>query len=141
MYIDVDEFITTKRNNQLKIVDELRTTYKNTDCIMVPWIMMSPVNRENPKCLLQTNIYRINYDNKPIHNCSTRGSHGDEKFTKHSSGRGIQTKSIFKCSKFNAIHRKNIPSDHHPWFPTSKVLHCVESVYNTKVQYLFTRIS
>ena len=37
-------------------------------------------------------------------------------------------KTIFKCSKFNAIHDKNNPSDHHPVFPINENLKIINSI-------------
>lgn len=41
IYVDVDEFITTKRNKCKTIRDELLTTFKDVDCIKIPWVLMS----------------------------------------------------------------------------------------------------
>ena len=131
IYCDVDEFITTKKNIINTIKDELKTTFKYVDCISVPWIMMSAVSKKNPISVLETNIYRINYDNKPKYVCDSVAGKG--KFSEQSSGQTVQCKSIFKCSKFNGIHDINYPSDHHPVFPNSKNINCIESVDNCKV--------
>ena len=45
IYCDVDEFITTKRNLHNTIAQELKTTFKNDDCVRVPWVMMSSNGR------------------------------------------------------------------------------------------------
>ena len=81
IYCDVDEFITTKKNITNTIRDELKTIYKNVDCISIPCVMMSASNDKNPKSVLKTNIYRINYDNKPEFNCNSK--FGQKKFSGH----------------------------------------------------------
>ena len=135
IYVDVDEFITTRKNIQKKIIDELQTTYKNVDCISIPWIMMSAVNKKNPESILETNIYRFNYDNKPNYKCDSKLGKG--KFSDQSSGYIIQCKSIFKCDKFDGIHDIKNPNDHHPVFPNCKNINWIESVNNLKVQLNF----
>ena len=51
--VDVDEFITTKKNITHTIKDELNTIFKDVDCIKIPWVMMSCNNRDkNPKSIL-----------------------------------------------------------------------------------------
>ena len=131
IYVDVDEFITTKKrlNNTLK--DELLNHYQNVDSIHVPWIMMSNTNEKNPDKLLLNNIYRLNYDNKPNYKIDSK--YGKDKFGKQSSGKIVQCKSIFRCKYFKSIHRNDHPSDHHPVFPTTKNIVCIESVENSKV--------
>ena len=119
IYVDVDEFISTKKHIKNTIKDELITKYKYIDCISIPWIMMSAVNDKNPKSVLETNIYRINYDKKPNYKCNSIKGQG--KFSLHSSGKCVQCKSIFKCNKFNGIHDINHPSDHHPVFQIVKI--------------------
>jgi hypothetical protein len=131
IYCDVDEFITSKKNHKLTIVDILNTTYKNVDCISIPWIMMSACNKKNPKSVLETNLYRINYDNKPKYYCNSIKGAG--KFSGQSSGRQVQCKCIFKCNKFNGIHDIHNNSDHHPTFSNSKNITWIESVNNYRV--------
>ena len=53
IYCDVDEFITTKKNITNTIKDELKTTFKDVDCIKIPWVMMSCNSIEkNPNSIL-----------------------------------------------------------------------------------------
>jgi len=116
IYVDIDEFITTKRSFNNTIRDELEHKFLNVDCIKVPWVMMSANNRkENPKSLLQDTLWRWNHDKKHENN-----------FTKIHKFRcrydAIEIKSIFKPSKFNDIW------DHHPKEPLHEII-CVESVY------------
>ena len=58
IYVDVDEFITTKKNETNTIRDELQTTFKNADCVKIPWVFMSCNQLEiSPDSVLKTNIY------------------------------------------------------------------------------------
>ena len=41
IYVDVDEFITTRKNISNTIKQELETTFKEYDCIKIPWVMMA----------------------------------------------------------------------------------------------------
>ncbi len=103
IYVDFDEFITTKKNNNNKIIDELKTTFKDSICIKIPWVMMSCNSiQENPISLLKTNIYRWNHDNKHI-NIKSNESKFRCRYDK------IEVKCIFKPAFF-----KNI-ADHHPY--------------------------
>ena len=113
IYCDVDEFITTKYNIHLTIREELLTTFKNIDCIHVPWVMMS-CNRQvkNPKILLDNNVYRWNHNLKHFHPL--------KKFRCRYNY--IETKSIFKCSKFNDIW------EHSPFQSTHNNLLGVDSI-------------
>ena len=131
IYVDVDEFITTKKNNSFTIRDELIKNFKNTDCILIPWIMMSPCGKKNPDNLLETNIYRINYEKKYNLECNTKLGKG--KFSKQQNGSKIHCKSIFKCEHFNGIHDKNNPSDHIPYTQNKKKLNFVYSVEKEKI--------
>ena len=107
IYVDVDEFITTKRDLNKSIRDELLTTFKNVDCIKIPWIMMSCRNiKESPKSILQTNIYRWNHNKKhpnSIHKFRCRYNE-------------IEVKCIFKTESFSNIW------DHHPINPSNRSL-------------------
>ena len=118
IYVDVDEFITTKHNKQNTIRDELLTTFKNAMCIKIPWVMMSCNNIEkNPVSLLETNIYRWNHDKRHI-NTKT----DIHKFRCRYDG--IEVKCIFKPKYFNDLY------DHHPIYPITNNTVIVESVYN-----------
>ena len=44
--LDVDEFITTKKNIKKTIKEELKAIFKNVDCIKIPWVIMAINNRE-----------------------------------------------------------------------------------------------
>jgi hypothetical protein len=118
IYVDIDEYITTKKNLNNTIRYELATTFKNCDCIKVPWVMMSCNSIvENPKSLLKTNIYRWNHNNKHINNVSN-----EHKF--RCRYENIEVKCIFKPKYFDEI------SDHHPKNPINNNVKIVDGVYN-----------
>ena len=48
MFIDADEFITTRRNPNKTIREELETTFKGADLIKIPWVMFGS-NNHNKK--------------------------------------------------------------------------------------------
>lgn len=99
IYCDIDEFITTKKNIINTIKDELNTTFKDVDCIKIPWVMMSCNSIEkNPNSILSENTYRWNHNKKHPHKIHKFRCRYDE----------IEVKCIFKTDKFNSI------SDHHP---------------------------
>jgi len=124
IYVDMDEFITTKRNFANTIRDELENEFIDVDCIKVPWIMMSANGREeNPKSLLQETLWRWNHDKKHQNN-----------FTKIHKFRcryeAIEIKSIFKPSKFNNIW------DHHPKEPCGIIPRPNPKKYQNNQPYL-----
>jgi hypothetical protein len=118
IYVDIDEFITTKKNFFNSIRKELETTFLNVDCIKVPWVMMSANGREkNPKSLLKETVWRWNHDKRhenKLTNIHKFRCRYDE----------IEVKSIFKPSQFNDIW------DHHPKELLNHNIVCVESVYS-----------
>ena len=95
--VDVDEFITTKRHKNNTIKRELKTTFKNIDCVCVPWVMMSSNGRKkNPKRILLENTYRWNHDLKH--------KKVEKKYGKFRClYNRIQIKCIFKTNKFDTI--------------------------------------
>jgi len=120
IYVDMDEYITTKKNSDLTIREELETTFKNCVCVKVPWVMMScNSNKKNPDSLLKTNIYRWNHDKK--HENTITSEH---KF--RCRYKRIEVKCIFKPQYFNNI------SDHHPTEPTTSNIKIVDSIYKSK---------
>jgi hypothetical protein len=99
IFCDVDEFITTKKNITNTIRDELNTTFKDVDCVKIPWVMMSCNNKKNnPKSVLFENTYRWNHDKK----------HGTQEGKFRCRYGKIEVKCIFKPDKFDSLH------DHHP---------------------------
>ena len=92
---DIDEFITTKKNINNTIKDELETTFKDVDCVKIPWVMMASNNRDkNPKSVLLENTYRWNHDMKHPHKIWKFRCRYDS----------IEVKSIFKPEKFDQIN-------------------------------------
>ena len=102
IYVDVDEFIASKKHEERTIREELLTTFKNTDCIKVPWVMMSSNGQVNsPKSILESNIYRWNHDLKH-ENKKTKAHKFRCRYDK------IEVKCIFKTKHFDDVF------DHHP---------------------------
>lgn len=98
--IDVDEFITTKKNLNKTIRQELIDTFENYDCIKIPWVMMSCNGIEkSPKSILNENIYRWNHDLKHPH------PNNINKF--RCRYKKNEVKCIFKTSSFNYIDIHN----------------------------------
>ena len=116
MVLDVDEFVTTKKTPHHTIRDELLTTFKDADCIKVPWVMMSCNNRANdPKSLLGEQIHRWNHDARHPH--PTAWHKGRCRYEQ------IEIKSIFRGRCF-----KTLANSHHPGKPGGPVV-CVDGVY------------
>jgi hypothetical protein len=122
----MDEFITTKKTPNNTIKNELETTFKNADCIKIPWVMMSCNSLEkNPESLLKTNIYRWNHDKKHENHVSTQ-----RKFRCRYDE--IEVKCIFRPYRFDDINFhiplnpncqvkivdgvKNLCSEHTPFY-------------------------
>ena len=102
--VDVDEFITTKRNADNTIKDELISTFAECDCIKIPWVMMSSNGLEkNPDSILKNIIYRWNHDKR----------HPSRKINRKDKFRcryeKIEVKCIFKTSEFSEI-KLHIPN-------------------------------
>lgn len=120
--VDMDEFITTKKNINNTIKQELETTFINCHCIKIPWVMMSCNSiQNNPKKLLKTNIYRWNHDIKHD-NIKSK----ENKFRCRYNS--IEVKCIFKSKCFENIFM------HHPINPNIKNINIVESINNSKQQ-------
>lgn len=120
IYVDLDEFITTKKNPNHTIKRELETTFKDCACVKIPWVMMSCNSIEhNPDSLLKTNIYRWNHDIK-----HDNGVSNNRKFRCRYNQ--IEVKCIFKPAFYDNI------MDHHPKTPNCEALKIVESVRNTE---------
>ena len=116
IYCDVDEFITTKKNITNTIKDELNTTFKDVDCIKIPWVMMSCNSIEkNPNSILLENTYRWNHNKKHPHKQIKFRCRYDK----------IEVKCIFKTNKFNSI------LDHHPLDQIGKIF-VVDSITKKK---------
>ena len=120
--VDMDEYITTKKNINKTIKEELETTFKNCMCIKIPWVMMSCNSiKNNPDSLLKTNIYRWNHNNKHINNKTN-----ENKFRCRYSE--IEVKCIFKPIFFNNIF------EHHPGNSNCSDIKIVESIKNSETQ-------
>ncbi len=106
IFVDVDEFIKPTSNK--KIIDELKTTFKDVDCIKIPWILMGFKNQQKyPKNILIENTFRMNYDN--IH------KEVSSNFKFRNRDNKIECKCIFKPIFFDKISVKNNRStDHYP---------------------------
>jgi hypothetical protein len=115
---DADEFISTKKNIDNTIRDELETTFKNTQCIKIPWIMMACNSiQKNPDSLLKTNVFRM--DNNKHHPNKTRIPKFFDKYN------ATYVKSIFQTKYFNNIDM------HVPLEPVGEVTF-IESIYLKK---------
>ncbi|MCP4341767.1 MAG: glycosyltransferase family 92 protein [Desulfobulbaceae bacterium] len=92
--VDMDEYVTTKHNAPHSLKNELLTTFKDADCVKIPWVMMAFNGIEqNPECLLETNIYRWNHDKKH------RGISREPKF--RCRYEKIEVKCAFKTKEFD----------------------------------------
>ena len=124
IYVDVDEFITTKKYKKNTIRYELSNTFRNCDCIKIPWVMMSCNKRKkNPKSVLKQNIYRWNHDLKHPYKSKSNANLLTKFRCRYKS---IETKCIFKCSKFGGI------TDHAPTNKTINKPIIVDSIENKK---------
>ena len=93
--VDTDEFITTRKNPNNTIKDELLSTFKGVDCIKIPWVMMSFNGMiETPQSRLKENVYRWNHDKK-------HPQKGNAKF--RCRYEQIEVKCIFKTASFGEI--------------------------------------
>lgn len=100
MFVDADEFITTRRNVDKSIREELETTFKDADLIKVPWVMFGSNGQDrNPTKVLLETIWRWNHDLPHPHpeEALKVWPHRTCKLDK------IEVKSIFKASKFNKL--------------------------------------
>ena len=115
--VDADEFITTRLNKDHTIRDELETTFKEADCIQIPWIMFgSSGHRTTPKSILKSCVYRWNQDKKHPH--SHNSSNNKCRYEK------IEVKSIFRPKKFKSLN------NHHPENPVTDNINVVDGVHN-----------
>jgi hypothetical protein len=116
--VDVDEFITTRKNSKNTIRCELKSTFKDVDCIKIPWVMMACNSREkNPNSILLENIYRWDHNKKHPHKLIKFRCRYNE----------IEVKCIFKTNKFDKI------DVHHPSGFEKNSVNVVDSI-NKKTQ-------
>jgi hypothetical protein len=114
--VDMDEFITTKKNVTRTIREELKTTFKDCMCVKIPWVMMACNSiKHNPTSLLKTNVYRWNHDKKHINHFTN-----EPKFRCRYDE--IEVKCIFKPKYFKKLFM------HHPLDPIGHVK-IVDGVY------------
>lgn len=101
--VDTDEFITTKKNFDKTIRDELKTTFKNVDYIRIPWVLMSSTLDKNPTSIIDSIVHRVNQDIR--HDNPTV----DKKF--NCSYDYMLCKYIVRTRKFNHLktHRATVP--------------------------------
>jgi hypothetical protein len=101
IYVDVDEFITTRKNPGNTIRDELLSAFAAADCVKIPWVMMGSNGLvKSPSSILVTNVYRWNHDLRHPHPNSVH------KFRCRYDA--IEVKCIFRAQTFSKI------SDHCP---------------------------
>ena len=115
MFIDCDEFITTRKHAESTIANELHTIFQDVDCVKIPWVMMSSGKRKHdPVSILQKLTWRWNHDIKHPH--QSRWIKGRCRYDQ------IEVKCIFRCSKFSQLNL------HHPSGYTMPPI-CVDGVY------------
>ena len=113
IYLDVDEFIFTKKRKNKTIREELETTFSSHDCIKVPWMFMSSGgNLYNPKSIILENNTRWNHDKEHPHKINKFRCRKEQ----------IEVKCIFKTDKFSDI------TDHHPINKEIKKFRIVNSI-------------
>lgn len=113
IYVDADEFISSRRDPDLTIKKALQTIFSSVDCVKVPWVMMSCSLREpRPESLRLDLVHRWNHDLRhpnPVHKFRCRY---DE----------IEVKSIFRPKEFKFL------GDHCPVGPVREDIRIVDSV-------------
>jgi hypothetical protein len=120
IFVDIDEYITTKKHINKTIKEELKTTFKDCMCVKIPWVMMSCNSIENnPHSLLETNVFRWNHDSRHV-NTKTN----EHKFRCRYDM--IEVKCIFKPNFFDDIF------DHHPINSNCNTIRIAESIKNTE---------
>lgn len=117
LFLDCDEFISCVNQEKGKSIrDMLFSTYKDVDCIMVPWVMMACNHRDtNPDSLLKGIVHRWDHDKKHPH--PNQWSKGRCRYD------AIEVKSIFKGE---AVAKIDI---HIPGAFKENIL-AIDSVYN-----------
>lgn len=117
IFVDCDEFISC-RNSSLTIRDALETIYKDTDCIKIPWVMMSSNGVQNdPSSILQSHTTRWNHDLRHPH--PHRWLKGRCRYDT------IEVKCICRCPVFPTLGL------HHPNHVTDYNFICVETIHGT----------
>ena len=122
LFIDADEFITTRLNLNNTIKDEIKQNFDNYDVVKIPWVMFSSNNRKNDPSHITDLITR--WDHNKRHPHSNDFKKGRCRFT------NIECKCIFKTNKFNKINEE---SDHYPNSQNGRY-QCVDSINKTKAK-------
>ena len=107
MFVDADVFITTRRNPDKTIREELQTTFKDADLVKIPWIMFGSNGMDrNPENVLLESNWRWNHDVAHPHPEEAKKiwPHRRCKLDK------IEVKSIFKTKAFSKL-TTHCPSD------------------------------
>jgi hypothetical protein len=123
MNIDADEFVYSKKHPTIK--NALLTTFKNADCVFVPWVMFSFNNREKDgNHVINEYLNRWDHDKKHPHpnNDHKNRCRYDE----------IECKSIFKTKSFLSMN-----DCHKPTQPVNNSIDYRESVYNNKQRSVY----
>jgi len=121
IYADVDEYITTRRNPHKTLRQELETTFRDADCVKVPWVMMSADGRqEDPTSLLAETTHRWDHDRR-----HDGPSSSYRKFRCRYDA--IEVKCIFRPDRFKGL------TDHHPTDPVGEAV-CVDGVDNERAE-------
>jgi hypothetical protein len=117
IFVDCDEFISCVNSEQKNTIrDMLLSTYRDIDCIIIPWVMMSCNHRKrNPPSLLQGVIHRWDHNLKHPHpNLWNKGRCRYD---------AIEVKAIFKGASVSQI------DIHRPKSYTTKPM-IIDSVYH-----------
>ena len=113
--VDCDEFITSTDTHRT-LRQELSVTYKNANCVKIPWVMMSSGGIEkDPDSILQNLTTRWNHDLKHPH--PENWGKGRCRYSQ------IEVKCISKCDSFVSLGL------HNPENPCLPVI-CIESIHN-----------
>lgn len=119
IFVDCDEFISTIKNKNKTIREELETTFENVDCIKIPWIMMSSNGRvKDPPSILQHLVTRWDHDKRHPH--PYNWPKGRCRYNE------IEVKSISKCDKIKEL------TLHHPI--TTQNITSIDSIYCNSCQ-------
>lgn len=114
--VDADEFISTKRNPDKTIRQELEDTFMDVTCIKIPWTIYTMNGREkNPKNVIIDTTYRWSLDKRHPH------PNGSIKFKCRYDQ--MEVKCIFNPLTYRSMHT------HHPHTPGDNPSNCVDGVY------------
>jgi hypothetical protein len=100
--LDADEFFCTRRNPEKTVVQVLQETFRDCDCVKIPWVMMACGGREqDPESLLLEIRHRWNHDLRHPH---PQGWHKGR--CRYDS---IEVKCVFRASAFASIKNPHCP--------------------------------